>query len=189
MTISLIIIVTILLLSFCTYAKPKKVTIDFLDIPVFARINTPKKDSNDEDLIVDIPFVGQYKQPPYSKMKGHFVQIGDWSIKCGFDNQQTTFVVPSKQSTDFASIPRVMHSLITPLSNSIYAAVLHDYLYRNPSAPNANSVTKQQADRIFYWGLRAKGVSKLLSGMMYRGVWLLGSFSYKREHGNTSNSR
>ena len=93
--------------------------------------------------------------------------------------------VPKLSATDFASIPRLLHSLISPLNNTIYAAILHDYLYRDPQDPVANAIDRATADRMFYWGMRARGVWRVTAGIMYLGVSLGGKGSYvRRKDGN-----
>lgn len=83
-------------------------------------------------------------------------------------------------TTDFASIPKILHSLLSPLNNTIYSAILHDYLYCNPTDANASAVARPEADRAFYWGMRACGVWRVTAGLMYLGVRLGGRRSYRR---------
>jgi hypothetical protein len=88
---------------------------------------------------------------------------------------------PKLGTTDFASIPRILHSLISPLNNTIYAAILHDYLYRNPTDEFARSLPRETVDRLFYWGMRGSWcVWRLTAGLMYLGVRSGGWVSYKR---------
>jgi len=151
-------------------------------IPGFARINTPRSNwtlkkrtrilSNDQKYII----------PPSNEMKGHFVLLHDWKINCKdfSNNKRYSFCIPSMQSTDFASIPRILHSIISPLSNSVYAAVLHDYLYRNPADNLARNLSRKDADRFFYYGMKACGVKILQALTMYYFVRWFGKSSYKR---------
>ena len=60
------------------------------------------------------------------------------------------------------------------------AAILHDYLYRNPVDEFARSLPRETVDRVFYWGMRARGVWRLTAGFMYLGVRIGGWVSYKR---------
>lgn len=104
----------------------------------------------------------------------------DWSINIVVDEQRFAIVVAQGVDTDFASVPAVLHSLLSPLNNTVYAAILHDYLYRSPSEPRARAIDRVTADRLFYWGMRAKGVWRVTSGLMYLGVRLGGRRSYVR---------
>lgn len=158
--------------------KPKHTHIEFPHPPSFARINTPRREWDEKRRTVRLTNGSDYVIP--RQAKGHFVLLHDWAIKCGVGNSIATYNIPANTPTDFASIPRLAHSLISPLSNSVYGAVLHDYLYRNPGDPTANATSKSQTDALFYWSLRSCGVGKLLSGLMYLAVHLFGKNSYKR---------
>lgn len=161
--------------------EPDGVYVDFKNVvPGFARTNTPRKDWNEKLRTRMLPNGERYVLPPYEEMKGHFVQLHDWTISCKMDGKEIFYTIPKGQGTDFASIPAALHSLISPLSNSVYAAVLHDYLYRSPEDPVAKAMTRHEVDRIFYFGMKACGVKRLLALLMYWGVRLGGKSSYKR---------
>ena len=174
----ILLIITLMVITLALYVRPSQAIVWFKEIPAFARVNTPKKGWSKQRRTVALPFDGAYEIPEDSQ--GHFVQLGKWHVNCRIDGETKRLTVPAKQPTDFASIPKLLYPLISPLSNSIYAAVLHDYLYRNPKDKIARRISKEEADRIFYWGLRAKGVHIFLSGLMYWGVRLGGKSSYKR---------
>lgn len=158
--------------------KPKFSYVDFMDVPGFARINTPKEDWNDDQRTRQLPNGDSYLIP--NGKKGHFVMLYDWVVSCRFATEDVILTVPKGSTTDFASFPRILHSLISPLNNTIYAATLHDYLYRNPDNPAASSVNRSDADRVYYWGMRACGVWGITAIIMYIGVRLGGRLSYKR---------
>jgi len=153
-------------------------------IPGFARINRQKKGWNIKERTKLLSNGSSYLAPPYEKMKGHFVLLNDWPIKIRIkQNNQfeiITFSIPKGTPTDFASIPRVLHSFVSPLDNSIYSAVLHDYLYRNPSDEVPRSISRARADTIFYYGLKAKGKNRLIALLFFWGVKVFGRSSYKR---------
>ncbi|MBK9111383.1 MAG: DUF1353 domain-containing protein [Nitrospira sp.] len=60
------------------------------------------------------------------------MMVFDWHVPIVIDGVEHKLIIPKLATTDFASIPRILHSLISPLNNTIYAAILHDYLYRDP---------------------------------------------------------
>ena len=148
-------------------------------VPGFARTNTPKPEWDYAQRIRTLSNGDQYVLPPCEEMGGHFILLHDWEIIIEEDDIETTYIIPQGQTTDFASIPKFLHSLISPLSNSVYSAVLHDYLYRSPDDVIALNTTRKDADRIFYGGMKACGVNRFIALPMYWGVRLLGKKSYK----------
>lgn len=159
--------------------KPQHVGTRFTRTPpVVARVNTPSPDASDEMRRIELPTGDHYTIPPRSK--GHFILVFDWKVPVRVGNTSAVLIIPKLATTDFASIPRFLHSLISPLNNTIYAAILHDYLYRDPRDPFASSLDRATIDRMFYWGMRARGVWRPTAGLMYLGVRLGGSSSYKR---------
>lgn len=60
--------------------------------------------------------------------------------------------VPPGSSTDLASIPKFLRSFITPLSKSMWAAVVHDYIVRSGVYP------RTMGDWMFLDGMKEKGV-------------------------------
>ncbi len=158
--------------------NPRHTHIKFPHPPGFARINTPKDGWCEERRRVTLSNGMEYVIPIGAK--GHFVLLHDWPVEAGSGDSKVIFNIPAGTATDFASIPKVAHSLISPISNSVYSAVLHDYLYKDPRDSIASAVSKNKADSLFYWGLRACGVNKLLSGLMYLAVHWFGKSSYVR---------
>ena len=160
--------------------KPKHVGTAFTATPpVLARVNSPSADATPEMRTVHLPTGDSYIIPP--KSHGHFVMVYDWAVPVRIEDVAQVLTVPKLSTTDFASIPRVLHSLISPLNNTIYAAILHDYLYRNPADAVANKLDRETVDRLFYWAMRARGVFRLTAGLMYVGVRMGGSSSYMRK--------
>lgn len=117
--------------------------------------------------------------------RGHFVMLDDWRVRCKFPGKDGdrwgTIMVRHGTTTDFASIPRFLHSLLSPLNNTVYGAVLHDYLYRNPSDEYAHSISRAEADRLFYRAMLGCGVWPLTAKVMYLGVRLGGGGAYRRD--------
>ncbi len=77
---------------------------------------------------------------------------------------------------DGASIPRALWSLIgSPYHPKFQAASLvHDYLYKYQLC------SRKEADKVFYWILRANGVSKDQAKQMYLGVRAGGFIAWNR---------
>lgn len=176
--LQIILLFIIFALATAYFIKPAHYKIEFIGLPSFTRLNTPRKYWDDKRRTIELPNGDLYTIP--KQATGHFVLLYDWAVKCSKGGNVADYIIPKGTPTDFASIPRVAHSLISPISNSIYGAVLHDYLYRNPSNSTASDVTKPEADALFYWSMRACGVSKLLAGLMYLAVLIFGCSSYKR---------
>ncbi|GAB1388984.1 MAG: hypothetical protein AMXMBFR78_33920 [Rubrivivax sp.] len=77
----------------------------------------------------------------------------------------TVHVVPAGFLTDFASIPRVLWSLIGhPAGRYAQAAVLHDWLLEQPAVPRA------EADRVFLEAMAVLGVPRLQRWLMWAAV-------------------
>jgi hypothetical protein len=146
--------------------------------PVVARVNTPSHDATDAMRQIELPTGDRYTIP--ARAKGHFVLVFDWQVPVRVNGTAAVLTIPKLTPTDFASIPRPLHSLISPLNNTIYAAILHDYLYRDPQDAFASALDRATADRMFYWAMRARGVWRTTAGLMYLGVRVGGVASYKR---------
>jgi hypothetical protein len=88
--------------------------------------------------------------------------------------------VPKGFITDGASCPKILWSLCSPMTGpQAEAAVLHDYLY---SKDSHIIVDRKQADQLFYEAMIANGTSIVKAQLIYRGVRLGGSGSWKKRH-------
>jgi len=170
----------VFILLYVLMVKPKHLGVKFSNgnPPIIAWVNAPSIDATEQQRTVVFPN-NDYCVIPEG-MRGHFVTVFDWQVPLEIDGVQYILTLPKHTRTDFASIPRFMHSLLSPLNNTVYAAIVHDYLYRNPADPVAAAIKRDTADRIFYWGMRARGVWKITAGVMYLGVRVGGIWSYKR---------
>ena len=84
-------------------------------------------------------------------------------------------IVPAGFKTDFASVPRIFWSVISPIGKGYTsAAIVHDYLY------STHQVTKKEADNIFLWLMQRDGVSYLKRYAMYWSVRLFGGKAWKK---------
>lgn len=77
--------------------------------------------------------------------------------------------VPAGFVTDFASIPRMLWSLLPPTGKYGKATVVHDVLYRYPECVTPR-VTRIQADRTLFEGMVALRVGWLTRWAIYAGV-------------------
>jgi len=62
-------------------------------------------------------------------------------------------VVPKGFVTDFASVPRALHSMIGPTGRYTNAAIVHDYLFWTQSC------TRKQSDNLMAIAMREGGVT------------------------------
>lgn len=78
--------------------------------------------------------------------------------------------IPRGFITDLASIPKPLWPILAPqYSGFVYPAILHDFFYRCP-----NNVTRKYADDVFYYALKAEGVSTYTALKMWAGVRTFG---------------
>lgn len=87
----------------------------------------------------------------------------------------TIYSVPKGFITDLASVPRVMWACYSPNdTRTIRAAILHDYIYRFNV-----SVTRKQADDIFFHSLIKGGTPRCTAIKYYVGVRSFGWLFYR----------
>ncbi len=85
--------------------------------------------------------------------------------------------VPRGFYTDLASVPKVPFVYETWGNKSHYEAVLHDYLYRIDSVPQA---TCAQANDVFFEAMAVRNKGVCVRYPMYWGVAIGGRFSYHK---------
>ena len=85
--------------------------------------------------------------------------------------------VPVGFESDGASVPRFFWRVVFPPgdSHALYAAILHDYIYRTHHA----GWSRAAADNLFYTVLVAEGMPKWRARLAYWGVRLFGSRCWK----------
>lgn len=81
--------------------------------------------------------------------------------------------VPAGFRTDFASVPRVLWTIVPPVGLYGKAAVVHDYLYI------LQDRTRLEADRIFLEAMEVLGVPKIQRTLMYQAVRLGGGGGWR----------
>jgi hypothetical protein len=89
--------------------------------------------------------------------------------------------VPAGFQTDLASVPRVPIVYEQWGNRSHYEAVIHDWLYRIDSIPQA---TFGQANDVFLEAMEARGKPWRICAPMYWGVCLGGKSSYHKRKVN-----
>jgi hypothetical protein len=86
--------------------------------------------------------------------------------------------VPQGFETDFASVPRVPIAYMAFGDRAHREAVIHDYLYRTDSTPQA---TYDQANSVFLEAMEVRGKPWWVRKMMYWGVCCGGFTSYHKK--------
>jgi hypothetical protein len=76
----------------------------------------------------------------------------------------TVIVVPKGFRTDYASVPRILWSILPPSGKYTKAAVVHDYLCVTKICP------RDKADKVFLEAMEDLGVSPVVRHIMYAGV-------------------
>lgn len=77
--------------------------------------------------------------------------------------------------TDLASVPRILRWLIPVEGKHKYAALLHDYLYRE--IVSNGGMPRKEADDIFMAAMKSDGVSAAKRYTIYFAVRLFGGFT------------
>lgn len=77
-----------------------------------------------------------------------------------------SLTIPKGFETDFASVPRIFHSIFPPTGRYGVAALVHDYLCVE------KPVTRREADAIFYDLMKRHGVKLWKAKVLYAAVRL-----------------
>lgn len=91
---------------------------------------------------------------------------GQWVLlePLTYEGRDDMFTVPAGFHTDFASVPRLLRSIVSETGTHTRAAVLHDYLLRE------GEITEADADGIFRRVLRQSGIGLTLRWLMWAAV-------------------
>lgn len=115
--------------------------------------------------------------PPAPLVQG-FADGSNWMLqgsllyKIGHDTP-FAIVVPRGFVTDFASVPKRLHSVIGPTGPYSNSAVVHDYLYW------IQSCTRKQSDNILAIGMREAGVDRTTATAIHVAVKRFGDGAWK----------
>lgn len=88
-----------------------------------------------------------------------------------YKGAERTFTITSGFLTDFASVPRILRSLVPTHTR---AAVLHDWLYATAKT------TRKDADGLFLRAMREAGINKVKRFAMYAAVRVFGFAAWNR---------
>ena len=108
------------------------------------------------------------QQPPPAPVVQPFVDGADWVVvkpftyRIGNTNHEIT--VPAGFVTDFASIPLIFRSVLSPTGQPGRAAIVHDFLYWQQWC------ARPQADRILLLAMIESRVSATVRQGVYRAV-------------------
>ena len=94
-----------------------------------------------------------------------FVLLEEFVYEIGAEKSGIIIRVPIGFVTDFASIPRLLWSIVSPVGQHGKAAVVHDFLYRKTSG-----FSKILADAIFFEAMELLGVPWYRRWTMYLAV-------------------
>jgi Protein of unknown function (DUF1353) len=91
-------------------------------------------------------------------------------------------MVPPRFVWDGASVPRVLWNIIPPWGSYSGAALVHDWLYRTrrTCARSTTTITKEEADRVFYELMLEDGVRKTRAWAMWQAVTLWGGNAWSQ---------
>jgi hypothetical protein len=98
------------------------------------------------------------------------VRYPDLYSKCWTEDTTT---VPVDSLTDFATIPRLFWNIVHPIGRHTKAAIVHDYLYTTAS------LTKRQADYVFWYLMKQNGVGAIRRWFMWAAVRIFGKGAWK----------
>lgn len=98
-----------------------------------------------------------------------------------YEGEREMFTVPVGYVTDFASVPRFLHWLISPYGAYTRAAVVHDWLITDEIP--ARRVTSRDTDGIFRRVMREEGVPFARRWLMWAAVRAASLFNPKRAYG------
>lgn len=87
------------------------------------------------------------------------------------NNKEEGVIVTEGFITDFASVPRILWSILPPTGLYTKAAVMHDFLYKNGYVKKYN---RKFCDKMFLEAMRALKVDHITRNVMYFGVRIFG---------------
>ena len=112
----------------------------------------------------------------FHKDDGHKFQLkSDFIIT---HTKYGTLAIPAGFWTDYASVPKIFHAIISPVGRTRRAAVLHDWLYYSQKYNN-KPILRREADKIFYDALvncipKEARINRFIAWNMYQAVKFCG---------------
>lgn len=120
--------------------------------------------------------MSQFTKPLIVKLVGknlwEVVEPFEYHVGCYPSDE--VIKVPSGKLTDFASVPRIFWSILSPIDKHAKAAVVHDFCYE------IHYDKKKRCDDIFAEGMKVLGVKPWKIFFMYWAVRLFGWFRWLR---------
>lgn len=111
---------------------------------------------------------------------GHrFELTSPFIIYIGNKDLHIDLTIPAGFWTDFASIPKAIQNILSPLDSHLRAAVLHDYLYYK-QVLNYKPITRAFADKLFLDGMKTCGTGKIKRYTMYYAVRSFGWITWNK---------
>lgn len=95
------------------------------------------------------------------------------------ENRSSGITVPKKFITDFASVPKILWSILPPTGRYTKAALLHDYLYSNYCKVD---LSRKECDKMFLKAMQILGVKKSTRTTFYYAVRLFGKKYFKKDN-------
>lgn len=87
---------------------------------------------------------------------------------------------PAGMATDFASIPRVAWTWLSPEDPGVlFASLIHDYLYGVFGVLPTRTLTRAECDAVLREAMEACGASATQAEVVYRAVRMFGSSHWK----------
>lgn len=115
---------------------------------------------------------------PGAKESAWVLLNADFAYEVGGIGSGEVIEVPRGFVTDLASVPKFLWWIVAPFGLHAKPSVLHDWLYRSPSAREV--YTRKQADRVFYESMLVASVPARRAKLMYIAVRLFGNRTYSR---------
>ena len=103
----------------------------------------------------------------------------DWELLADLVFMPTREVVKKGFRTDFASIPKIFHSLLSPFGSYGKAAIFHDEGYVNATV--RNEAERKRIDDRFKMMMKADGVGWFLRTLIYGRVRHFGALVFYRK--------
>ncbi len=100
----------------------------------------------------------------YFLKKGPLAAVLQRPMSFQIGRTRDSIIVPAGFVAEFASIPRVLWSELSPVGEHTLAAIVHDYLYW------FQPCEREEADNLLMIAMRDGGVSDLQRGAVYTGV-------------------
>lgn len=102
---------------------------------------------------------------------------GELILPLGYEVNGKKIIVPKGFKTDFASVPRIFHSIIAPIGKHTQPAIIHDYLYANGAKMG---FSRKDSDLIFLLAMKECSVNLVTRKILYYAVRVFGFRYYNK---------